>query len=351
MSLNKILMGLFVLFCVTGFYMVSASSGSFTSDDLENLIKSNTNGTIDLPANKVISFKHSINISKQLKINGNGLSIKNNNMYQPYFMIDEHGCLTLSNITFDGSTDYTLKVFGSLTCDNCVFSKCTGGSIDIRNGSVNLTGSSIKYGDGSCSQINIRGSSAGLSVYNCEFSNNNNTIKDSYGSCVSSFGKVICNISNSSFKENTASWGGALSFKNSYASSDIKIQDCNITNNFANISGGFLYTDGDNYYVKLINNTFNGNIANLDKENNNINVGYGACIIALCYPSSCYSYDIEDNFFNGNNDKHGNSVLTLKGTAGSPYVYGRRNVIDGSGFFSDYVYLWDCRNANLDIEN
>jgi hypothetical protein len=341
---NFLLMVMFLFVgIVASFNLVSASSDSFTFNDLEELIQSNTNGTIDLPSKRGINFNHNIKIDKKLKINGNGLHCTGGG-----FDVVSGGNLELSDFDFESLTIPTLVTSGGvLTCDNCNFISCYD-TINILGGSVLLNNSNINHGSKG-PQIKIK-SNSHLEVNNTIFFNNNFTRDSgSLGSCIYGYGgSYSVNISNSSFKENHGSYGGALAFNAAADNVNISIHDCEISNNFATASGGFLYTDGFyNYTVRLINNTFNGNAANKE-ANSPSHVGHGSCVLTSGY--SAYEYFIEDNKFTKNEDKYSNSVLSVYGNCKST-IHGYGNVLDGTGRLSCAIDRWNCNYVDLDIDD
>lgn len=323
---------------------VSANS-NLTFNDLEKLVDENTNGTINLPADSVIYFEHDIVVKKSLTINGNGIICTNGG-----FNVNK--CkLVLSNFNFEYLTHHNTVQDGDLICNNSKFLDCYGVFDICSNSYLLLNNSKISYGSLD-SQIKLKSGSR-LYVNNSIFSDNVllNRCGNNFGSCISGCADSV-NINNSTFRGNQAAYGGALAFNNP-SNYNVTISNCIVHNNFANASGGFLYTDGaGKYVVKLIKNDFQSNTANLDNESVNRIYGHGSCVL-VC-GSEGYEYFIENNSFRGNHDRGDdnfvkNAVLTVFGTNHKAVIhYTDDNSMDGTGVFKDYIGKFDCDYIKLD---
>ena len=179
------------------------SNDELTFTDLNKIINDNTNSTIYLSDNyKYIdyldsSYKDGINISRNLTIYGNGITIDGNKTAR-IFKVDENVTAEFHNINFiNGEADQGGAILRG-DAYNCTF-----------KGNHAIYGGAIRYGN----------------AYNCTFTKN---IGGYDGG-----GILEGDAYNCTFTKNTAYWGGAIKKGNAY--------NCTFTENDADYDGGAMW--------------------------------------------------------------------------------------------------------------
>ena len=309
----------------------SAEVGNYT--ELQNLIDSNPNGTIELDRNYnyLSSEKYIIQIPHSITINGNGHKISGENYAMSFYIPNTTSHVTLNNITFvngkynsmlwingnncivdnctfeNNSASYGGAVYISghdNVIDNCVFennSASYGGAVYIRGCDNSIQNSTFKgngevYYGGAITIDNARNS-----VYNCTFENNNAKY---YGGAVDIFSTDNV-VDNCTFKNNHVDYcGGAIALEKN----DNLVNNSVFNNNSADYYGGAVYVIGDNNVID--NSTFAENALNEDQ-------GCGAAVY-VC------GNDVEilNSDFNNHNAYDGGAVKWL----------GSNGKIEGSKF-------------------
>ena len=247
------------------------SGNSFT--DLNNLIKQNTNGTIDLDRNykfdknKDSSLSNGIEINKNLIINGNNFiidgnhesTIFKNSVSIKYLIINNVSLINANSSSWGGACNLN-KISTSIIFNNVNFSnnfaKLGAGAINAQV-CTNVTLINSYFNNNSVNPSRVGGyggvivANNNLKVDNCLFSNN---FANRDGGVIYSMsgGKLI--ISNSTFINNSAKECGNIFFGGS-----INIFDSVFSDNFAK-QGGVIYTITKNA-INISNSEFNNNYA------------------------------------------------------------------------------------------
>ena len=280
----------------------SAEVGNYT--ELQNLIDSNPNGTIELDRNYnyLSSEKYIIQIPHSITINGNGHKISGENYAMSFYIPNTTSHVTLNNITFvNGKYNSMLWINGNnCIVDNCTFennSASYGGAVYIRGCDNSIQNSTFKgngevYYGGAITIDNARNS-----VYNCTFENNNAKY---YGGAVDIFSTDNV-VDNCTFKNNHVDYyGGAIALEKN----DNLVNNSVFNNNSAGYGGAVYFLAKDNV------------IDNCTFENN------GALCGGAVSMQSAHNL-VNDSVFNNNSaDYYGGAV----------YVIGDNNVIDNSTF-------------------
>lgn len=214
-----------------------------------------------------------------LKINGNGVTLKNINFRngsadEGAAIVNRSNSLTLVNCNFECNISHSsgaIDNYGKIDAENCNFEKnianeiCSG-AIDNK-GELNLTkcnfigNSSIRYG-GAINNANT------LSLYDCYFESN---ISEN-GASVNNGKNASVTILKSVFENNKAFKQGSIIYNDNYAN----MNDCKSTNNISNKYSNIIFQNGDENSRLEIENC----IFSRDSFNNNlIFIENGSCNI------------------------------------------------------------------------
>ena len=200
--------------------------------------------------------------TKNIVINGNGLTLDGQNAYQFIQIASGHN-LTLENITLTNYTAQyggaiqnqgTLTITNSTLNNNHVYYNSKGGAIQ-NQGTLTITNSTLynnnaflfggaihndQYGNIIITNTTLHNNTAGIggAIYN-----------DQYGNII---------ITNSTLHNNTADEGGAIYSRNG----NTIITDSTLYNNTADVRGGAIYKDLGN--TTITNSVFYNNNANED---------------------------------------------------------------------------------------
>ena len=286
----------------------SAEVGNYT--ELQNLIDSNPNGTIELDRNYnyLSSEKYIIQIPHSITINGNGHKISGENYAMSFYIPNTTSHVTLNNITFvNGKYNSMLWINGN----NCIVDNCT-----FENNSASYGGAVYISG-----HDNV--------IDNCVFENNS----ASYGGAVYIRG-CDNSIQNSTFKGNgEVYYGGAITIDNARNS----VYNCTFENNSATNSAGAVYISSHDNVID-----------NCAFENNNAANSGGAVYIMGCDNS------IQNSTFKGNGEVYYGGAIAIDNARNSVYnctfennnakyyggavdIFSTDNVVDNCTFKNNHV--------------
>ena len=340
----------------------SAEVGNYT--ELQNLIDSNPNGTIELDRNYnyLSSEKYIIQIPHSITINGNGHKISGENYAMSFFIPDTTSHVTLNNITFvNGKYNSMLWINGNnCIVDNCTFennSASYGGAVYI-SGHDNVIDNCVFENNGALCGGAVSMQSAHNLVNDSVFNNNS---ADYYGGAVYVFGdnNVIDNstfaenalnedqgcgaavyvcgndveILNSDFNNHNAYDGGAVK----WLGSNGKIEGSKFNKNTAKCFGGAIHWEGVNGTIegsKFNENRarYNGGAVYVAKPNLIINGSEFTINSANGLAGAVYIST--DNVTVNNSEFYHNHA----NDAGAIDIYGSNNTIDNSTFEYNIAY-------------
>ena len=284
---------------------VLKDSNPKTFTDLENLINSNTNGTIDLDSDYSFSdgddAKGIQMINKSITINGNKHIIdgKNNSII---FNISSseirfNNINFINGLTTNESRDTGLIEFSksNISCVNTSFSNSNAKVFSSSNSNLTIKDSEFNnIYPTSEYEYSINGllgttSNSNINIDNSKFSN---IYGGGYSGSFLSFEDHNFNISNSNFTNCSSSGKGGVFY---FALSNANISNCRFINGASGSSGGVIYSNKANINIgdsEFINNTIdtskkyvigkggalsfrksNVNIINSKFDNNSANIG------------------------------------------------------------------------------
>ena len=245
---------------------LSANTGTFTN--LANEIKkadNELNLTRDYVYTAPIGYRETdvryvegIPVNKQITINGNGFTINGKNIACAFFIFNTNNQIVLNNITFKNC--YTPSIGGAIYSngENIVISNCKF----IDNSAKEFGGAMHIVGDNSiisnCTFINNKAPTGGAlvtnkkcTIINCTFINNK---ADNGGAFMTGEENTI---SNCIFTNNSAKLGGALWVQDHNSA----IMNCIFTNNVAKEEGGAICSVDNADNLIISNSTFTNNKA------------------------------------------------------------------------------------------
>ena len=265
----------------------NGNDGSFS--DLQKLIDSNTNGTIDL--DKDYKYTENDNLpdgitinGKTLIINGNGHTLDGSNLARIFNVSDsslELNDLKLINGMDNESGTAIFAINSKLNIGNCNFDNNTvninlvnytklfsvnGGAVHLIDSTANINNSNFTNSNVNFSADNkynkdvvvngggIFSKDSNLNISNCLF--NDNRLISNYtrvvfsGSAICTDGNINTTIVDSSFTNNNCSYGTIDD-----ASEKLIIDNCLFDNNYAN-KGADIYLESDVYNTTISNSRF-----------------------------------------------------------------------------------------------
>lgn len=265
----------------------NGNDGSFS--DLQKLIDSNTNGTIDL--DKDYKYTENDNLpdgitinGKTLIINGNGHTLDGSNLARIFNVSDsslELNDLKLINGMDNESGTAIFAINSKLNIGNCNFDNNTvninlvnytklfsvnGGAVHLIDSTANINNSNFTNSNVNFSADNkynkdavvngggIFSKDSDLNISNCLF--NDNRLISNYtrvvfsGSAICTDGNINTTIVDSNFTNNNCSYGTIDD-----ASEKLIIDNCLFDNNYAN-KGADIYLESDVYNTTISNSRF-----------------------------------------------------------------------------------------------
>lgn len=282
----------------------NGNGGSFS--DLQKLIDSNTNGTIDLDRDYKYAendnLLNGITINgKTLVINGNGHILDGSNLARIFNISDsslELNDLKLINGMNNESGTAIFANNSKLNIDGCSFNNNTvninlvnytkflsvnGGTIHLLDSTANInnsnfTNSNVNFGadDNYKKYAAVNGGGifskdSNLNISNCLF--NDNHLISNYtdvvfsGSAICTDGNINTTIVDSNFTNNNCSYGTIDD-----ASENLIINNCLFNNNYANDEGSDIYLESDVYNTTISNSKF----INSHSESDGGSIYYGS---------------------------------------------------------------------------
>ena len=330
---------------------------SFT--DLNNLIKKNTNGTLDLDRNYKFNknidsaLRGGIEINKKLTINGNNFvidgnhesTIFKNSVSINYLIINDLSLINANSSGYGGACNLN-KVSNNIVFNNVNFSNnfakfgagaiyapvCTDVTLINSHFNNNSANPSSKGGYGGAILVNKN-----LKIDNCVFANN---FANRDGGVIYSMTGRNLIIRNSSFINNSAKEVGG----NIFFSGPVTIVDSVFINNSAE-KGGVIYTNNKNP-INISNSVFNNNFAAGEKL-----IG-GGCIYAEKSPIYVSNSVFNNNFARGENLIDGGCIYSKDSTINIANTnFTNNSVISdiecyGGCISGKYVNITDTRFVN-----
>lgn len=322
--MNKRIIVLFVLLMtILSISAVSAeNTGSF--NELDTLIKDNVD-TVELTKNYTrTDTDNTINITKDIIINGNGMVLDGNNKGQIMYIKDnlvvtindvifirgnsqsggalfiEGGTVILNNCKFLNNTASerggAILNNGNLTIDKCVFDN---NNITTRNSNSNYGGAAIAH----MSATNI------LTVKNTNITNNlpnytprNGDVGDLNTGAIMVYG--VSNFNNCNFLKNNGCYGGAITATGNKGA-HVTIDNCNFDSNVA-FNGGAISNVGSTIIVK--NSKFINNKAIGSGSGGNPSVGGAIVTLASVDDRPAHLTIINSIFKNNHADSQGGAI-------------------------------------------
>ena len=337
---------------------------------LQALIDANTNGTLDLTYGFSYLENHDsaikdtgVVISKDITLNGNGVTIDGANVSR-LFTVADGVTLTLNNmIITNGSAEKGAGVYvnsgAELLADSVNFINNTavkrGGAIysegkvlvdDCLFESNDVTFRTANEDNGGAAIYNLNGV---LNIYRSNITNNLKDIVIREGNNGDLLVGVVVTsgdtfIIDSYFANNTGSWGGAISSlgymnTNHYT---LYVMDTTFEGNNATF-GGAIFVESSN--LKVDNCTFENNKGVGVGSSGTSNTQGGAIVV---FPTGA-SADITDSTFIGNSANAGGAV-SFAGVDGDTTV-DNCTFINNAANDGGAVYLWTQGGAAVTVEN
>jgi len=240
--------------------------------------------------------------------------------------------VNFKNLNFMGFKNYAISSgkMSVLSFDMCSFDSSRGG-VDSRSSKLIFN---------HCEFINNFNNSVlktigdELTLFNCSF-NSNNYVCGS-GSCINGMNSNV-SIDKCVFNANHADIrGGSISLDGDNYNLLVK-NDSRVDGNSAN-GGGFLFTTGKNYDVRLLSSSFSNNRAVRDENSNSSSVnGVGGVILSTT--TNSYNYLLSGNSIRDNVATGGGGLLAC-------FREGGTFTFNGNNFADNYWF----RNTVLQIE-
>jgi hypothetical protein len=289
--------------CAQAQLVVTNASDSGPGSLRQAITDADSGYTITFDNNYVITLNSELILNKDITIDGGShvISISGNNSVRVFNVPDSVKKSELKNLTimngncfgYGNNTGGGILNKGNLSLTNCIITNCTasseGGGICNNCGCLSITTCSItyntaKYG-GAIRSIHGISNTDSVTINDCSIYNNSGE----QGGAIHNFGVIVINnsrifnntstqdggaiwnnytltIRNSCLYSNTAEWdGGALDNLNA----EVDIINSTISGNKAKKSGGGI-ANGNAYnsgILKLFNCTITNNIADIDKNN------------------------------------------------------------------------------------
>ncbi|MGN1186789.1 MAG: hypothetical protein ACI4RQ_07290 [Methanobrevibacter wolinii] len=333
------------------------SSGHKSFTDLQNLIDSNKNGTIDLNSDYIYNDNDNKNgiliINKSIIINGNNHIINANNHYIVFNV--SLSTVKLNNIHLTNGYEDKNTIEGlveinksNATFINSSFSNTKGRIFYSYNSNFTLN---------KCKVINI--SQAYLDNLNNQFSclalfsshsniSINNTLFKDIGEGIYS-GSIFSNydnftIDNSNFTNSSSiDKGGALYI----IAGDAVISNCNFDNCSSRKGGGAIITNKERNII-IKNSRFNNNYLNSDSPRYSFVGKGGACdfgdsnVTVMDSKFNNNSANLGGAIFFENKNVYNNNVLNIKDCD-----FNNNNTIYGGSIYCLYNYLTNVNNSKF----